>query len=115
MAATIVKITRIKKDGVVVQSGSKHFKVKSFCGAPKELVIEVSMGNMTIYELSEIVSGCFEADSTFKGVRLVTFTFNTITVTVTAGEALGTPEYVVNKWKKAWNDNLNVKDEGEKI
>lgn len=110
MAATIVKITRIEKDGVVVQSGSKHFKVKSFCGAPKELVIEVQMGDMTIYELSEIVSGCFEADSTFKGVRLVTFTFNTITVKVTAGEAWGNPEYVVNKWRKFWNEAFDVKE-----
>lgn len=110
MAATIVKIIRIEKDGIVVRSGRKCFKVKSFCGAPKELVIEVTMGNMTIYELAEIVSGCFEASSTFAGVRLVTFTFNTIAVKVTSGEALGNPEYVVNKWSKAWNEALGVKD-----
>ena len=115
MAANIVKITRIEKDGVWVRTGRNHFKVKSFCGAPKELVIEASMGNMTIYELSEIISGCFEAASTFKGVRVVTFTFNTITVKVTAGEAWGNPEYIVNKWSKAWDEALGVKDEVKKF
>ena len=114
--ATIVRIISLNENGAeVITDAGKSFLVNSFAPMNGVLKITAPMGNMTIYELAEIVSGCFDANSTFVNVYWVTFTFNTITVTVTLGEALGTPDYVVSKWKKAWDDNLQVKDKIEKF
>jgi hypothetical protein len=79
------------------------------------LTITAPMGSMTIYELADIIAGCFYVSSTFRNVKWVTFTFNTITVTVTLGEAIGNADYIVSKWKKAWDDDLTTKDKVEKF
>ena len=108
--ATIVKMIGVNENGVVVRCGSEYFTVKSLDKERGTLEIDATTIS-TIYETADIVKGCFEANSTFEGVRWVTFKFNTITVTVTLGEALGNSKYIVDKWKKAWNKELNVKDE----
>lgn len=114
--STIVRIKSLNADGAeVITDAGKSFIVNSF--APMNGVLEITapMGSVTIYELAEIVSGCFDATSTFVNVCWVTFTFNTVTVTVTLGEAKDDPDYVVSKWKKAWDDELKVKDKVEKF
>ena len=114
--ATIVKITSLNANGAeVTAENGKSFIVNSFAPMNGVLTITAPMGSMTIYELAEIISGCFYASSTFKNVKWVTFTFNTITVTVTLGEAFGNPDYIVSKWKKAWDADLEVKDKVEKL
>ncbi|MBE5813329.1 MAG: hypothetical protein E7314_06750 [Clostridiales bacterium] len=113
---TIVKITGINVHGAIVKTtNEKSFYVNSFTPMNGVLDITAPMGSMTIYELAEIVSGCFEPDSTFENVKWVTFKFNTITVTVTLGEARWNTDYVVQKWKKAWDDDLKAKDKVEKF
>ena len=114
--ATIVKITSLTANGAeVTAENGKSFIVNSFAPMNGVLAITAPMGSMTIYELAEIISGCFYVSSTFKNVKWVTFTFNTITVTVTLGEAFGNPDYIVSKWKKAWDADLEVKDKVEKL
>ena len=114
--ATVVRITSLNADGAeVITDAGKSFIVNSFAPMNGALKITALMGSMTIYELAEIISGCFHHTSTFVNVKWVTFTFNTITVTVTLGEARDNPDYVVSKWKKAWDDDLQVKDKVEKF
>lgn len=114
--ATIVKITSLNADGAkAITDAGKSFIVNSFAPMNGVLKIAALMGNMTIYEFAEIISGCFHHTSTFDNVKWVTFTFNTITVTVTLGEAMSGPDYIVSKWKKAWDDEHHVKDKDEKF
>ena len=99
---TVVKITRLSLDGATVKTtDDKTFFVHSLSPMNGVLTITASSAGMSIHELSEIVSGCFEPDSTFEGVNWVTFTFGFVTVTVTSGEARNNPDYVVSKWEKA--------------
>ena len=114
--ATVVRITSLNADGAeVITDVGKSFIVNSFAPMNGVLKITAPMGSMTIYEFAEFISGCFHHTSTFVNVKWVTFTFNTITVTVTLGEARDNPDYVVSKWKKAWDDDLQVKDKVENL
>lgn len=102
---TIVKIISLgANDAKVKTSDGKIFYVTSLTTMNGCLDIIASVGNMTIYELGEIVSGCVEPDSTFENVNWITFTLSNVTVTVTRGEARNT-EFVIQKWQKAWYDN----------
>jgi len=101
--ATIVKITSINENGVeVITNDGKSFVVNLH--SKGVLTITAPMGSMTIFEFAKIIVGCFETNSTFSNVSLVTFTFNTVTINVTLGEALDNPNYVVSKWEKAFSE-----------
>jgi len=117
MSSTIItKIKSLNENGAeVITDTGKIFIVNSFAPMNGVLKITAPMGSMTIYEFAEIISGCFHHTSTFVNVKWVTFTFNTITVTVTLGEARDSSAYVVSKWKKAWDDALEVNDKVEKF
>lgn len=125
-ATIIAKIKNLSESGaeVITDTGKSFlvncffdssFSVNSFVHLNGVLNITAPMGSMTIYELAQIVCGCFEPDSTFVEVKMVEFTFNTVKSEITRQEVLYGPDYVVRKWKKAWDDNLRVKEQNEKF
>lgn len=111
LKATVVKITSLNENGAeVITDSGKSFFVNSFAPMNGALTLTAHKGDMTIYEFAEIVSGCFDANSTFVNVKWIAFTFNTIKVIVTLEKALGNPDYVVSKWEKAKDAELQLKD-----
>ena len=98
---TIVNITHLSKNGITVKTtDSKSFF--AHCLIPAGLLsITASSAQMSIYELAEIIAGCFEPNSTFYGVKSVTFTYNNVTTNVSHDELLLNPNSVVTKWENA--------------
>jgi hypothetical protein len=103
-----------EKGAVVCTSSGKFFVLTSF-KQPGVLNIEAisTIDNLTITEFAEIVAGCFESRSSFRGVGWINFTYDNVTVHVTRGETLNYPtEYIVTKWKEACK--LNKKKTSKK-
>ena len=107
---TVVKIISLgANDAKVKTSDNKIFYVNSLTATNGVLNIIASAACMNIYELSQIVVGCFEPDSTFENVNTITFTLSGVSVTVTKTEAQNNPEFIIKKWKVTWYDNQKAK------
>lgn len=104
---TIITIRRFYPGGIHVKWENSYLMIKSF-NFSNHLKINVSETAMTIYDLAEFVLGCFEPQSTFIDVKQVTFTFLSATVSITHDEAIGNPAYIVNKWQKALEKNIDT-------
>lgn len=78
-----------------VTAKGQTFYVRSFDG--KTLMLMPSIG-MTMLEFAEIIAGCFEPRSTFKGVEKVTFTFNSPKISIKKEEN-ATVSMIYQKWR----------------
>jgi len=96
--ATIAKLYQVANGRTCfITTKGYRFEVTRFDLNTLELEPDIPS---TIWEMCEIVAGCFESRSTFKNVQQVIFIFNDKKISVKKEEH-ATPEMIYKKWYEA--------------